>query len=365
MSRDSRSVSGTVKEQAGNSKMNKSMWTQLKRELLALFFTPDEFIGWGVVAVVPAIWAIKTYKPSTIISTGPPFTSQLIALIARTFCRVTWIADFRDPWAHSPTRPREITSKLSEQINEWLEKLVIHWADHVVFVSSATADWYKKRYPFACHSTWHVISNGFAEEEFRILRASEPRNRTFTISHIGSIEYQRSPLPVFQAIKELLSEGVFMREQVKVRLIGKCGKVNNLPLQDLINQYELEGVIEMVEPVPRGIALKEMCRAHVLLLLANDQRLQIPGKVYEYIGSGRPILAIAEHDSATADLMRQIGGVVTEVQEVACIKKALAQWYHESASLQRMRDQSQDAAAERLGTFEWAVLASQYKKIIA
>lgn len=74
----------------------------------------------------------------------------------------------------------------------------------------------------------------------------------------------------------------------------------------LIAQYGLTNMVEILPWIPRPLAIEMMARSHVLLLHAEDQPLQIPGKIYDYLGAGSDILAITG-DGAIADLLRATG----------------------------------------------------------
>lgn len=119
----------------------------------------------------------------------------------------------------------------------------------------------------------------------------------------------------------------------------------------------------MLDLLPRADALKEMARSPVLLVLANEQRLQVPGKVYEYMATGNHILAIAEEKSATAEVVNHVGGVVVLGGDVVQMKQLLSQWYkefqeHAAAGIHLMRDPN------RSMEYDWSRLASRYVSVL-
>jgi hypothetical protein len=79
----------------------------------------------------------------------------------------------------------------------------------------------------------------------------------------------------------------------------------------LVRELGLTSLVSFSSPVPRQVALEQMARQWLLLLLANDQPLQIPGKVYEYLATGRRILAMTEASGATAEFLAGIEGCST------------------------------------------------------
>ena len=347
----------TVPDIAGSGRSG-----MLKRILLSVLYTPDENIGWLPFGLWQALKAVRKYRVSGMISTGPPFTAHVVALLTRVLFRVSWIADFRDPWAMSETRPSEYTSGLSNWVNQRIERAVVHQADRVVCVTPFMTQWYREHYPELPIEHWETITNGFSACEFDTV-AETPLSAKFTISYLGSIEYERTPELLFHAVRDLCREGLMKRQDVEIRLVGKCHEVRGRPMTELIATYELSDIVTIVPAVPRREALKEMRQAHVLLLLAPSQRLQIPGKAYEYIGANRRIVAVTEQDGATADVIRSVGGAVVSQNDVTAMKKVLEAWYGEFRyGLDPLVKPSQPETTS--AAFEWTRLGARYAQVL-
>ena len=325
-------------------------------------YTPDEHIGWLPFGLVQALKAIRKYHVTCMISTGPPFTAHVIALLTRVLSGVAWIADFRDPWAMSETRTSESTSRISDWLNRRIERAVVCRADRVICVTPLMTQWYRAHYPILPSGHWETITNGFSAGEFEAV-AGIPLSAKFTISHLGSIEYERTPELVFQAVRELCDEGMVQRGEIEIRLVGKCHEVCGRPMTELIAEYGLGDIVNMVRPVPRDEALKEMRRAHVLLLLAPQQKIQIPGKAYEYIGANRPILAITEQDGATAGVIMSVGGAVVSQGDVKEMKKVLESWYGEFRCGLDVQVRPSELGVKAI-EFEWDRLGARYSQVL-
>src|SRR6185436_12480322 len=130
---------------------------RMRRIVLSLIHTPDEYLGWLPFAVSAAVSKIRKWKAEWIISTGPPFTAHLVALLAKQVCGVKWIADFRDPWSWNQdfNLPR---SGVSDRINRRLEYWVMKQADRVVCVTPAMSEHYQTLYPDLSRNKWVTIS---------------------------------------------------------------------------------------------------------------------------------------------------------------------------------------------------------------
>ena len=335
----------------------------LKRLFISIMYTPDEHIGWLPFGLLQALRAVRMYHVTCMISTGPPFTAHIVALLTRVLSRVVWIADFRDPWALSETRPSESTSGVSDWMNIRIERAVVRRADRVVCVTPFMTQWYRARYPELPSGHWETITNGFSAGEFEAV-AGIPLSAKFTISYLGSIEYERTPELVFQAVRDLCREGLMKREDVEIRLVGKCHEVCGRPMTELIATYGLSEIVTVVRAVPRHEALMEMRQAHVLLLLATNQKLQTPGKAYEYIGAGRRILAITEPEWSTADVIRSIGGAVVAQGDVKEMKKVLGTWYGEYRCGLGAQSKPSELGAKAV-EFEWDRLGIRYSQLLS
>ena len=108
-----------------------------------------------------------------------------------------------------------------------------------------------------------------------------------------------------------------------------------------------------------------MMRSHVLVLLANQQKLQVPNKAYEYMAAGRHILAVTEEKGATADLIRRVpGGAVLPPGDHEGIKRLLKAWYAEYA---RNRSGGLDEAfsqSDVVKEYEWSEIGARYAAVL-
>jgi glycosyltransferase involved in cell wall biosynthesis len=193
------------------------------------------------------------------------------------------------------------TSPLSMRIEGWLERQVVRHADLVVFNVERLRNAYRERYADLPSGKFVFIPNGI------VPRAGvEPAQKydTFTICYTGSLYVGRSPEPVLQAVALLIREGRVRDGCIKVKLVGQCGVIDGVPTESVVARYGLESVVEVHAPLPYEDAFEMIRRSHLALLLAPNLPYQIPAKVYDYLGAGARILAIAE-EGGTADLLKE------------------------------------------------------------
>ena len=335
----------------------------LKRTFLSLLYTPDEFLGWFPFALFASIRLIHRHRPACIISTGPPYTSHLVAMVLKLFYGTRWIADYRDPWSWREGLASEIRSPTSDRINAFLEKIVMRNADCIVCVTPRTTDRYRALYPDLPGSKWFTITNGYDLDDFSALMPVEKHER-FTISYVGSFDFSRTPRLLLQAVGDLISEGKLDRKNVMLRFVGPCQSAEGRSVAEMINENGLDGIADLVGFLPRTEAMKEILRADVLLLLGGTQRLSIAAKVYEYIASGNPILAISE-EGDTADLIRRIdGGRVVAPDNINAAKDAITAWYDDFLRRPRtaVMDQARNTGARE--DYSWDRLGARYIELL-
>jgi hypothetical protein len=148
----------------------------------------------------------------------------------------------------------------------------------------------------------------------------------FTLSYTGSLYVGRSPEPVFRAVSQLIQEGKATPEAVRIKLVEHCRTVDGMPTDSLIRKYGLQSSVEVHDPLPYTKATEIVRRSQLALLFAPHLPYSIPAKVYDYLGAGVRILAIAE-DGGTADLIRDTGsGRAFPSEDVKGIKDFI---YHE------------------------------------
>ena len=272
----------------------KRFHTQVIHRLKSILAYPDDTMGW-----VPfAIDAIKKIDGpiDAILSTAPPITTHVIAREARSILKCPWIADFRDLWAMNLDNPN---GTLFRMFDRSLEKRWLVAADALVTVSRPWADRLQESYP---HKPVHVITNGFDPDDFA--DDPTPLSSYFSISYTGQLYAgRRDPTALFEVVHELIEEGIVDRKQMRIRFYGPIEPW----VEPLVDRYDLKGVVEVHGSIGRSEALQRQQESQLLLLLgwANPQETgQHTGKLFEYFGARRPILAVGG-----------VAGVLTETLE--------------------------------------------------
>lgn len=285
---------------------NEKIYEKLRRYILAFMSLPDSDRNWVLPASMKAIRLIKKMKVDCILTSGPPHSVHLIGWIVKKMTGVRWVADFRDPWVTTKAiRAYVMRCALSERINQWMEKKAIAAADLVVTSTKPLCDALIKRYHGTPNDKFVHIPNGYDSEYFHKYDDMQ-KYKEFTLTHAGSIYFDRSPEPIFKSLIKLIDERKILLADVRVKLIGDCRTVGEKYIKDMVKSYGLEHVVDVIDTIPYSQAVEIIKRSHLALLFAPDQPFQIPAKIYDYMGVGTKILAIC-NEGATSDLVDETG----------------------------------------------------------
>jgi glycosyltransferase involved in cell wall biosynthesis len=286
----------------------------LRRWAYSLLGLPDLYTGWIVPAVIGGLNAVQRYGIEHILSSAPPWTSHLVALSLARLTGLPWTAHFRDPWTDpwADTHQSKPVSGLSARVETALEKMVVRRADRVVCVTEEHTSLLRHAHPEAPADKFVTIPNGFDGAEWQEPDAPRAADGsacadTFVITYAGNLYEKRDPGPLFRALRALIAAGEILPERLRVDLIGRCEAARGRRVSDIADECGLGPCLRLTGPLSRAETLRRMRQSDLLLLLAEGLSVQIPGKTYEYLRAGRPILALTS-EGAVARLLRATGG---------------------------------------------------------
>ncbi|NOT28706.1 MAG: glycosyltransferase [Acidobacteria bacterium] len=282
---------------------------------------PDHESGWLVPAVAQGWAAVRANRPDVLYSSAPPWTGQLVARALVSLIGCPWVADFRDPWARAPWR--EDRRPFAVRAAGVLERSVVEGAQQVIFVAKGNHADFVRHYGASVAARFRVVPNGCDPEEFdQLKRPPLDPDAPFVLLHAGSLYAGRTPQPLLNALAVAIRAGIIDPRRFRLRLLGTTALSD---LSAVSRDLGIEEIVEFIPRVARDESLRAMMSASALLLLQPGHTISVPGKVYEYLASGRPILAIAE-EGEIADLVRVSGmGVSVTPSDETAIVAALQQ----------------------------------------
>ncbi len=314
-------------ESPGQETLEEQRRGGIRRWVLSLLHTPDIYTGWLIPATIAGLKAIGRERITHLFSSGPYWTNHLVGLMLAKLSGLPWTIHFRDPWNQVPqAKP---VSTLSAKLEKWLEWRVMSRADRVVCVTEPHTRLLRQIFSALPPEKFLTIPNGYdgAEWDAREIRA-ETAHHQFVITYPGTFMMgARSPRPLFHALRQLIDAGDLDPHELQVDLFGNCDIAEGIRVRDMAAEYGLQQFVYVGPPVSRSETLRRMASSNLLLLLAEGWTLQIPGKTYEYLRAGRPILALTS-EGALADLLRRTGGAwVADPQDDAAIARAVHEVY--------------------------------------
>lgn len=298
----------------------KQSWIQkLMLYIRGNFFIPDARKFWVKPSIGFLERYIKEHNISTIITTGPPHSVHLIGKRLKELLPVNWLADFRDPWTTIGYHDKLKLTKKSQQKHILLEKQVLNTADHIVVTSFAT----KKEFIQLTNKPVTVITNGYDREEVGFVEL----DTLFTISHIGSLLSGRNPKNLWKALYDLTIENKVFAEKFRLQLVGAVGEdvLSSIKKAGLSPFLELKGYVSHREAV-------QLQRSSQVLLLveidSEETKSIIPGKLFEYMVSKRPILALGPKAADISKLIKETkSGMFLEYDQYTLIKDTLLAYF--------------------------------------
>ncbi len=279
---------------------------------------------WLPRALAACARAIREYQPDALLTSSPPHCVHLLGWYLKRRYGLPWVSDFRDPWFING-KPAFGGSLWPWFEARW-EARVMRSADVVVANAPRATESLRAAFPAQRHKMV-TLTNGFDPENFPAVDVSETPGAERHIVHAGEVYAGRDPRPFLDALEALGREQAPGVLSWRVSFLGRNNE-SGLDLPAEVQRRGLGPVVALGSQLPYAQILQEMARADVLLLLDSPgRRLGIPAKLYEYLGTGRPILALAEHDGDVAWALRQSGVShrIAHPRDPARIKQALAE----------------------------------------
>jgi glycosyltransferase involved in cell wall biosynthesis len=232
-----------------------------------------------------------------------------------------WIADFRDPWTTIGYHKALKLSSYAEKKHKALEKEVLNSADTIIVTSKTT----KTEFQAITSKPIEVITNGYDVEKIE----KQTLDEKFTIAHIGSFLSERNPRILWQALQELVIENTDFKNDFRLKLIGATSQ----EVLDTIASFQLNEYIQNLGYVSHQEAVEHQRKSQVLLLIeinSTATKSIIPGKLFEYMVSERPIIALGPDGSDFAEIITATNtGVFFTYDEKEKLKTLLFKYYQE------------------------------------
>lgn len=288
------------------------------------FFIPDARALWRFSARKTINKIFEENDIQAVYSSSPPYTCSIIARNIKRKKRLPWIAGFRDPWTGFISAPDRWA--IPRAVDKHMEHSVFNEADYVECAWPGIIKDALDKYPDLDNKKFIHVPNGFDSSDFP--KVEQKRNSKFTITYTGSLYGRRNPKSFFQAIENLINNNIIDRNKLHLRFVGRFGA----EVEEMFENASFKDAIEIIGYVPHSKSIEYLLQSDVLLLIVDESKESrniVPGKVYEYIGVKKPLIAIAPQDSDIADLIRETNsGKVAHQTEIEKTEKIIMDYYY-------------------------------------
>jgi glycosyltransferase involved in cell wall biosynthesis len=226
---------------------------------------------------------------------------HLIGLKLAQKTNIPWIADFRDPWTNIDFYEDLLLTKMADRRHRWLEKQVLSQATKVLVVGNRMKLEFSE---LIDSSKIIVLPNGYDDDDAGKNQALV--DTKFSIAHIGSFSPARNPHTLWSVLQQLCKELPGFADDLVIRAVGTV----DYTVSQSLEQHELTPYLERIAYLPHHEVIQEQQRAAVLLLVVNRSKNAkgiLTGKVFEYLLSTRPLLAVGPTDGDLAGLLENVG----------------------------------------------------------
>ena len=335
----------------GSGGAKQRLFSLLKRAKNALLI-PDDQIVWLVPAIRKGREIVRDQDIDVMVSTSGPVTDHLVGLALKRSTGIPWIADFRDPWTQNMHRSG---IRWREWLEERLERMVLRESDVLLTVTNAFARNFRNKFASEIRRI-EVIHNGFDRADYAgladVTKPEAERDRC-VFAYTGIFYKERNPRLFLRAVRDLIDEGKIDPGRILLRFAGVFDYPGYSDNADFVRENRLEHVVEVLGHLPHAQALKTLKQADVLLLVgdtAPGSGDYIPGKLFEYMAIGHPILALSLPGESTHIIETYRLGVVADPLDLEAVKQAVyrmyRQWLDRKEAKDRLEESREDLSAD-------------------
>lgn len=268
-----------------------------------LLYVPDKYFGWYKYASNKSEELISEWKPDIIYASGAPYTGLMVASKLSKKFDIPYVLDLRDLWSDNHNHKQYL-------IGRFLEYKTLKDASALVTVSTPLVDKLKLKYP---NIPSFEIRNAFDRDDYDLnINNKSNKSDKIKILYTGMIYPEKQdPSILFRAI----ANNKKLKDNISIDFYG-----NSLGwLSSLSKEYGIESVINIYTPIDRKKILELQSKSDILLLFVwsdKNEKGIFTGKIFEYIGNAKPILAIGDNDDVVSKTIKEDGfGLVSNNEE--------------------------------------------------
>ncbi len=292
---------------------------------------PDQARLWELSLHNDVLNIIKKYNIKYIYSTSYPYSDHLLALYVKKMLgkNIKWVCDFRDEWSNNPYTKDNPHSKYRTKKEFEMEDEVLKYADKVIANTPVMRQNFIDIHKISeeRQKDFYTLPNGYDVEDFEGIDTTRVKTEDFTITYTGALYGRRKPDYFFDAVGQLIASGEVDKDKFKIKFIGNYKKEE---LMQNVAKFGIEDCVQIYDYMPHKDALKMLVKSNALLLLEGGgvgSDAFYTGKVFEYMYTERPVIAVLP-DGCAADIVRESKiGLVSHFEDVQKTKENILTLY--------------------------------------
>lgn len=315
---------GRVLEQREQSFIEKAaIW------LRANLMVPDPRVFWVKPSVKFLTDLIEKGQFQAIITTGPPHSMHLIGRDLKRKMGVFWLADFRDPWSQWEFLDKLPMQNRVREKHKKLEQSVLKEADIVTTISQT----FQHDLEQLSRREIKLLTNGFDPADMpEGFSVGDKKDCSLHLVYTGIIDSIRNPMPLLKAMRE-----EFSKEKGDIRFTF-VGRVSDQVREEIASDSWLSAHVDFAGYVSHQEVFEYYANADALaLILTNTKNAKgnIPGKLFEYMATTLPILALGDPEGDSAKILEESGaGKVLAHTDHVAIQVSLRKLFERSGELE-------------------------------
>jgi glycosyltransferase involved in cell wall biosynthesis len=314
----------TILAKFGTVKMPGEKFRKILSMLSQTFFIPDNKISWSKKVFDTACEVLSKEKYDAIFVSAPPFSAFRISAKLKKKFDIPLVVDYRDLWYKSyfafyPT-------PLHSYLHKRMEYLSLKAADKVIVTNRKIKEKLLNIYKFLTFDDVVIIPHGFDPEDFSMIKPTPKTTDKMILTYSGIFLEYNSPKYFLQAFKKLTIERPDIASKIELHFVGHLRKEN----QHLITKLKLEEFVKDFGYMNHDEAIRKVLSSDVLWFMIGRKRnidAILPGKMFEYFGSGKPVIACVPEGAAKSAASEYGASFITEPEDVNEIKETMFKVY--------------------------------------
>ncbi|MFC2130631.1 glycosyltransferase [Bacteroidota bacterium] len=316
---------GTAKDSKSKKKRKTKrfpsyLYQKAGRAFLQTIYQPDSKRPWLKHALKKGDEIIRENNIDVIYATAPPFTDFLVASELSKKHGIPFVVDYRDVWIDNPFH--FFATPFHKLYSAKLEREILNNTEKAIVTTRYTKELLLKRHGFISHNDIYIISHGYDPSDFNQQDKINPNPDKLVITHSGLFQDNRTPKYFLKAVSQFFKNKPEAAQTTELRFVGIMRKRH----LKYIKKYGLEKNTVCTGYLQHNEVIRHLLESDLLWLMQND-KVRSPGKLYEYFGAKKPVLACVPDGIIKKQVEDYEASFTTFPKDVANITKMLIKMY--------------------------------------